>query len=297
MLHDKHHLFETLVTAGSIAKAAERLNCCRKSLSSAIDEIERSAGVKLIDRHSSGIRLTEPGWKFYDTCVVITRLLQEVEDSLGSWKEQKKRLKIISTTGLTSLWLAPMLTDFMQSHPEIYIELIGIDDQIDLNKYEADLFIRPSHMEFPEFHKELLLHCQNKLYASPEYIAKHGLIFCKSDLKKHKFISYGEEQYRTYKNIDWYKELAGKKPIATVNQSYGACKVASNGLGIINWPSPIPIPKDFNLQILSEAIVGYEVDIHAYYKLNTEKIYLVKEFLDCIKKQININISHGPVAI
>src|SRR3989338_10559041 len=115
-----------------------------------------------------------------------------------------------------------MISDFFESYPEIEVDIIGHDEQLDVKAREADVSIRPFTSDHPDLIQDYLFSCFLQLYASPEYLKKYGTPQKEKDLDKHRIITFGETTIRPYANIDWPLRIGTepqtiRKPFLSIN--------------------------------------------------------------------------------
>ena len=139
---DKLKIFHTVAEASSFTKASTILNLSQSAISRQIQALEGDLKVQLFERHARGLVLTENGEYLYKTAHEVISKLKEVETSLGD-KKNKPTGKITITTvrSFGTHWLTPRIKDFMQLHPEMEVELIFDDKELDLSTRQADIGI------------------------------------------------------------------------------------------------------------------------------------------------------------
>ena len=149
---DKLKIFHAVAEAGSFTNATVNLNLSQSAISRQIQSLEEDLNVKLFERHARGLTLTDNGEYVFKTAHEVISKLKEVETSLGD-KKNKPTGKITITTvrSIGTHWLTPRIKDFMQLHPEMEIELIFDDKELDLSTRQADIGIfmrRPKQLNY-----------------------------------------------------------------------------------------------------------------------------------------------------
>ena len=139
---DKLKIFHAVTQAGSFTKAAEVLNLSQSAISRQIQSLEYELKTTLYERHARGLSLTDNGEILYKTANEVISKIKEVESDLMD-KKDKPSGKIVVTTvvGFGGIWLTPRIQEFMEKNPDIEVELIVTDQELDLSTREADVAI------------------------------------------------------------------------------------------------------------------------------------------------------------
>ena len=189
---DKLKIFHAVAEAGSFTSATVTLNLSQSAISRQIQSLEDDLKVKLFERHARGLTLTENGEYVYKTAHEVISKLKEVETSLGDQKNKPSgKITITTVRSFGTHWLTPRIQEFMQLHPEMEVELIFDDKELDLSTRQADIGIfmrRPKQLNYIQ---KKLIDINYHIYGSNVYLEKFGMPKTVNDLNKHKFISFG----------------------------------------------------------------------------------------------------------
>jgi len=239
---DKLRVFHAVAEAGSFTHAGEALNLSQSAVSRQISALEESLSVPLFHRHARGLILTEQGELLFRTAREVFAKLAMSESLISESKDRPKGpLKITTTVAFGSIWLTPRIREFLDLYPEIQVSLVVDDSELDLSMREADVAIRMSPPRQPDLIQRHLVSVQVHIYASPEYIKKYGMPQRPEDLDNHRLIVYGEDARPPVPGVNWLIEAGGKpghdrRPILTVNNTYGMLRAVMSGLGIAAFP-------------------------------------------------------------
>ena len=139
---DKLKIFYAVAQAGSFTNATVALNLSQSAISRQIQSLENELKVQLFERHARGLTLTDNGEYIYKTAHEVISKLKEVETSLKDKKDKPSgKLTITTVRSFGTHWLTPRIQEFMQLNPEIEVELIFDDKELDLSTREADIGI------------------------------------------------------------------------------------------------------------------------------------------------------------
>jgi DNA-binding transcriptional LysR family regulator len=181
----------SVVEAGSISAAADRLDLAKSAVSRRLAELEARLGTSLIHRTTRRLTLTDSGRAYYDRCVVILADLDEAEAAVSQAHQALKgRLRVALPHAFGLLHLAPLVQEFMALHPELRFELDFNDRQIDLLQEGFDLAIRIATLEDSSLIARRLAPIRHVVCASPEYLARHGTPQTAADLGRHVCLAY-----------------------------------------------------------------------------------------------------------
>jgi DNA-binding transcriptional LysR family regulator len=164
-----------VVEAGSFVRAGEALGLTQSGVSRAVARLEQRIGVRLFDRTSRSVTLTDEGRRFYEQ---VTPLLTGIEDAAsmaaGSSAEVRGRLRVNLDATFARLILAPRLGEFLEAHPGIALELAIRDRLGDLVAEGFDVAVRFGEPEPSALVARLLLKSRVLTCAAPAYLARHG---------------------------------------------------------------------------------------------------------------------------
>lgn len=184
--------FAKVVELGSFARAAERLGQSTSAVSRQVSELESHLNVRLLNRTTRRLSLTEAGQGFYEHSV---QLLADLEDAEASVRvagvEPKGTLRITCGVTFGTRYLAPVLAEFSAAHPDVLLDLDLSDRVVDLVEEGFDVAIRIGHIGSQGMVSKRLGWTQIVCCASPNYLEMHPApIRSPADLAQHECLSY-----------------------------------------------------------------------------------------------------------
>ncbi|WBV44166.1 LysR family transcriptional regulator [Pseudoroseomonas cervicalis] len=238
---DKLRVFHAVAEAGSFTHAGESLNLSQSAVSRQIQALEEALAVPLFHRHARGLILTEQGETLNRTVREVFAKLAMTEALLTESRERAAgRLKVTTTTGFGTAWLAPRLRKFMGLHSDVTVTLLLDDADLDLAMREADVAIRMHPPKQPDLIQRHVATFGWKIVGSPEYLKGAGIPQRAEDLDAHRLIVYGD--YRPpVESINWLLE-AGRRPgsprraAVEVNSLPAMLHAVRSGLGLAALP-------------------------------------------------------------
>jgi DNA-binding transcriptional LysR family regulator len=267
---DKLKIFHAVAEAGNFTKATYILNLSQSAISRQIQSLEQELKIKLFERHARGLSLTENGEYLFKTAHEVISKLKDVEATLLDKKDKPSgKLTVTTVVSFGTTWLTPRIQEFMKLNPEIEIELIFDDKELDLSTRQADIGIwmrRPKQLNHIQ---KKLIDIHYHIYGSAKYLEQYGFPKNVSDLSKHKFISYGRGAPSPVFNPDWALKIGDKdekkrKPVMKVNSVYGLLLAVQSGVGLAALPDYITVSVPNIIRVLPK-VEGPKTEAHFVY--------------------------------
>ena len=289
---DKLKIFHAVAEAGSFTSATVTLNLSQSAISRQIQSLEDDLKVKLFERHARGLTLTENGEYVYKTAHEVISKLKEVETSLGDQKNKPSgKITITTVRSFGTHWLTPRIQEFMQLHPEMEVELIFDDKELDLSTRQADIGIfmrRPKQLNYIQ---KKLIDINYHIYGSNMYLEKFGMPKTVNDLNKHKFISFGRGTPSPVYNPDWaikigMKDSKKRKSIMKVNSVMGLLLAVESGVGLAALPDYLVVQSKNLIKVLPK-IEGPITEAHFVYPQSLKNVARVQAFRNFLYSKIS----------
>ena len=282
---DKLRIFHAVADAGSFTHAGHELNLSQSAVSRQISALEEDLRVPLFHRHARGLILTEQGEVLYRTAHdVFTKLAAAKTRLMDSKEKPSGELRITTTVGLGSVWLTPRIKEFMELYPEIQVQLLLEDEELDLSMREADVAIRLRRPTQPDLIQRKLFTVHHHVYASVDYVRQHGIPKSSVELDKHKILVFQGASYLTYVNMllsTGRSENDRRIPALRVNSAYGLRRAVQAGAGIAILSDYLVAP-DMNLVQIELEVQTPEFDTYFVYPEELKETKRVTVFRDFI---------------
>ncbi|MBO9680538.1 MAG: LysR family transcriptional regulator [Acidovorax sp.] len=187
--------FVKTLEGGSIASAARQLGISPAAASQNIARLERELGTRLITRTTRTMALTEAGERYLARVAPVIGELEKAQSDVSLVHgELHGRLRVACMAAFGRHILAPLLPAFTQRHPRLELELLVTDRDVDVLKEDVDVSIRYRDVLEPGMSVRPLAAAPRILYASPQYLEKHGHPQVAEDLLQHACILYRRER-------------------------------------------------------------------------------------------------------
>jgi DNA-binding transcriptional LysR family regulator len=183
--------FARVVKAGSFAGAARRLGMTSSVASKHVAKLERSLGVRLLNRSTRKLSLTEAGAAYYEHCA---RIVDEVESSKTAIAQLQAAprglLRVTAPVTFANTRLGPILREFFTRHPDIQIDLNASNRVVDLAEEAFDVAIRIARTLPPNVVARELRPVRWHLCGSPDYLAREGEPSHPANLSRHNCLTF-----------------------------------------------------------------------------------------------------------
>jgi DNA-binding transcriptional LysR family regulator len=289
---DKLKIFHAVAEAGSFTKATINLNLSQSAISRQIQSLEHNLKVQLFERHARGLTLTENGGYLFKTAHDVISKLKEVETTLGDQKNKPSgKLSVTTVVSFGTTWLTPRIQEFMELNPEMEIELIFDDKELDLSLRQADIGIWMRKPKQLNYIQKKIMDINYHIYGSAKYLEKNGYPKSITDLNNHKFISYGKGTPSPVFNPDWALKLGTKdqkkrKPIMKVNSVYGLVLAVQSGVGLAALPDYMTLSVPNIIKILPH-IEGPRTEAHFVYPQSLRNVARIQAFRNFLYSKIS----------
>lgn len=184
-------VFAQVVEAKSFSAAADKLGMSKSLASRLVSALERSLSVKLLNRSTRRLSLTEGGALFYEHCARIVQEAELAEQRLSFVQSEPVGLvKVTAVPAFAIRHVLPALNDFYQKYPKIQVKLFCSNRAVELSDEGFDLGIRVSFAPAPQLIARRLAANRSVLCASPAYLERHGIPRRIEDLRKHQCVLF-----------------------------------------------------------------------------------------------------------
>lgn len=284
---DKLRIFHAAAEAGSFTHAGDNLHMSQSAVSRQVSALEKDLGVALFHRHARGLVLTEQGESLFQTANDVMAKLRTAEALLGdATTKPTGDLRLTCPVGLGTVWVTQRIREFMDLYPEIRVELILNDDQIDISMRAADVAIWTHEPEQSDLIRRTLFKSPVRAYASAQYLRRYGTPQSLSDLDDHRIVSHSGAPAQHLSAVRWL-ETAGREhgpprvPAFRANSVIAMKYAIRSGVGIGMIPDYLTEEQADLVPVLNEVQQPAMPIIFVYpEELKTaKKIQVLRDFL------------------
>ncbi|WP_407492918.1 LysR family transcriptional regulator [Pseudooceanicola sp. MF1-13] len=285
---DKLRIFHAVADAGSLTHAGDALHLSQSAVSRQIRGLEESLNTTLFHRHARGLILTEQGELLFDATRAMAKRLDAATARIRDSEEEVfGELRVTTTIGFGSLWLAPRLPKLYEKYPDLKIDLMLEERVLDLPMREADVAIRMKEPSQADLIRKRLMSLRMRLYASPGYLDRRGRLDQIEDIAKHRLICQNPATPQVGAGAQLVQELMTYDVASTltVNNYFGVLQAVLNDLGIGVLPDYLV--EDFpQLERVLPEVESQEVPIFLAFPEELRHSKRVAAFRDFVQEEI-----------
>ncbi|CCQ39223.1 LysR family transcriptional regulator [Yersinia enterocolitica] len=285
-------IFIAAVDEGSFAAAARRFKLSAAMAGKHVSAIESDLNVRLLQRSTRRLSLTDAGERYYERCKVILEVLEDANrEASDVQKTPKGLLRVAAPVAFGAMHLGRIVSRYLEQFPEVSLDVVLEDKYADLLENRIDVAIRVGRFEDPTLVTRRLAPCRMVLCASPEYLKKHGTPETPDDLSRAPRLAFSQ----AVSAGDWTIYDAQGRP----HSIEGPCRMTANniqlllesvlaGTGIAYGPNFVfgEHIKQGKLIKLLPAYRTTELTIQAVYPSAIRIPFKVRSFVDFIAKAL-----------
>lgn len=285
---DKLRIFHAVADAGSLTNAGDTLHLSQSAVSRQIRALEESLNTVLFHRHARGLILTEQGELLFDATKTMNKRIDAAAARIRDSEEEVfGELRVTTTTGIGTIWLAPRLYKLYETYPDLKIDLMMEERVLDLPMREADVAIRMKEPSQADLIRKRLMFVRIGLYATREYIARHGAPETLDDMKNHRLIFQNPKSPQVLAGQNLVRELMTYEigSTLTVNNYFGVLQAAIHNLGIGMLPDYVTHAIDTMVRVLPD-VESMEVPVYLAYPEELRHSKRIEAFRDFVENEI-----------
>jgi DNA-binding transcriptional LysR family regulator len=226
------HTFVNIVEGGSLTAAADLLGTSAPSVVRMLAALETELGVRLLNRTTRRMSLTDAGREYYERCKRVLAEVEEAEAALSARRAAPKgRLRITAPVMFGRLHVTPIVAQFIAAQPAVEVELLLLDRVVDLVEEGMDAGVRIGHLAESSLVAVHVSETRRVVCAAPAYLKKAGAPKVPRDLSHHRCIGFsglsaGEWSFGTQS-----RERVQIRAVLATNQVDAALDACVRGVG------------------------------------------------------------------
>jgi DNA-binding transcriptional LysR family regulator len=282
--------FVCIVDHGSLTAAAETLDTSLPSVVRTLAALERELGVRLLNRTTRRIHLTDEGAQYLERCRAILSAVQESEAAFSAGRaEPQGRLAVTASVLFGRRYVAPIMTEFLRRHPKVTAELVFVDRMVNLIEEGVDVAVRIGRLRDSSLVAIPVGTVRRVICASPEYLRRAGTPRDPQDVRAHACVRHtglsprGDWQFRVGRRV----VTVPVKAVITcsdIDSSLEAC-VSGRGLGMFLSYQTATYRKERKLSYVLEEFETEPVPVQVVYAQTRLVTGKVRAFVDeCVSR-------------
>lgn len=209
-------IFSHVVEAGSFSAAARRLDIAKSAVSKHISLLEENIGVRLLNRTTRRLSLTDAGESYYQSCAKMVEAAEEAKYCVTALQDEPRGMLRISCPASFGIdYVTPLLNEFLQLYPLLSAELLLDDNVVDMTEEGIDIAIRIGWLPDSSLRAKKLKDAQRLLCASPAYLERMGMPKTPEDLVQHDWVIFTRlptPYHYTFTKKKTSKKITNKRP-------------------------------------------------------------------------------------
>ncbi len=287
-------LFARIVQYGSLSGAARNSDLSRSAVSKQLTALEKKLGVRLLQRSTRNVKLTEAGKLILNEATRMLEAFESIETLSEELQGQVRgHLKVSCSIGIGRVHLVPLLKQFKALYPKVHVQLLLEDRFVDLIDEQIDVSIRLGDLPNSSLIALRLGEMTWTICASPDYLSKNGTPKIPTDLLQHDCLYYSNSQ-SSFKNWSFWgpngKEIIAINGSFSINDSTALVQAAEEGQGVL-WVDKNSLGNAYEkgrlVQILGDYSLGAGYPIYALYPARRHLSLKTRMFIDFLKENFS----------
>jgi len=188
---NRAELFVRVVEAGSFTAAARQLELPKSSVSRGVAALEQDLGVRLLQRTTRRLSLTDAGRVYFETASQAISGLREAESALSRLQEEPRgTLRVTASLDIGVMLLAPVVAQFVSRYPAVRVDTMLTPRNVDLVQEGVDLALRAGRLADNTLVARPVGLLRAGLFAAPEYLKRHGRPQSVAELRDHRCLTF-----------------------------------------------------------------------------------------------------------
>ena len=287
---DKLRIFHAVADAGSLTHAGDTLHLSQSAVSRQIRALEEMLNATLFHRHARGLILTEQGELLFDATTAMNKRLDAAAARIRDSEEEVfGDLRVTTTIGFGSLWLAPRLPQLYKSYPDLRIDLMLEERVLDLPMREADVAIRMKEPSQADLIRKRLMSIKMRLYATRQYLDSAGIPERIEDIAHHRLICQNPASVQVNAGATMVQHLMtfNIQSLLTVNNYFGVLQGVIHNLGIGVLPDYLDLEHEGLVHVLPE-VDSADVPVFLAYPEELRHSKRIAAFRDFVQEEIQM---------
>lgn len=284
-------VFRQVVESGSFVAAGGRLRISTAMVSRHVMHVEKRLGLRLLNRNSRTLSLTEVGRAYFERSKTILDDLEDTEMELGSLSSTPRgTLRLSCPSWITGQRLVQHFAEFRRRYPEVIVDVSFDDRTVDLvdEGYDAALWLTSSDSLSPGLLAQPVRPVSYFLAASAGYLERHGVPKSLEELARHNFVAIGDQNSLQFVGPSGKLELP-MRVVLRYRSPLGLANAVASGIGLAPLPAVMFEDPEFRTQ-LTPILMEYPLSQHMLNLVYVNRRYVplkIRAFRDFIVERIS----------
>jgi DNA-binding transcriptional LysR family regulator len=296
---DRLHLmsvYVAVVEAEGFAGAARKIHMSPPAVTRAVAALEDRLSVKLLNRTTRYVRMTEAGQKYYEDAKRIIALADDADDAvLGINAEPRGQLTVTASVLFGRLYVMPGVIEYLRRYPAVEVNALFVDRIVNMLEEGVDVAIRIAELPDSSYRALRVGSVRRVLCASPDYLDTHGIPQTPDDLLKHRIIlARGLNPHNEMRFLqDSLQQTVKLQPILSVSDNDSAASAAMVGMGItrlLSYQIAEPL-QNGKLKIVLGEFESPPVPVHILHREGRHSSAKIRTFVDLMAERLRAELA------
>lgn len=289
-------IFVAVAECEGFAAGARKLKISPPAATRAVADLEHRLGIKLLNRTTRYVRVTDAGQRYLDDCKrILAQVTEADEAAIGINAAPRGHLVITAPVLFGRMYVMPCVVEYLQKYPDTEISALFVDRVVNMLDEGVDVALRVGELSDSSFKAIKVGTVRRVVCASPEYIEKYGLPQHPNDLSEHQIVVASSLS----PNVEWrflenkQSKIVRVKPRLTVTSNDAAIEAAVEGLGITRLISYQIAPElqSGRLKIIMSEYEYPALPIHILHREGRNSSAKVRAFIDLVAEKLKADTS------
>ena len=289
-------VYVAVVEAEGLAGGARKLHMSPPAVTRAVAALEERLGVKLLNRTTRYVRMTEAGQKYYEDAKRVIALADEADDAaLGINAEPRGQLTVTASVLCGRLYVMPGIVEYLRRYPAVEVNALFVDRVVNMLEEGVDVAIRIAELPDSSYRALRVGSVRQVLCASPDYLDTHGIPQAPDDLLKHQIIlARGLNPNNEMRFLQGgLPQTVKLQPILSISDNDSAASAVMAGLGITRLLSyqiaePLQTGK---LKIVLSEFESPPVPVHILHREGRYSSAKIRSFVDLMVERLRAELA------
>ncbi|RKP55836.1 LysR family transcriptional regulator [Pararobbsia silviterrae] len=293
-------IFLSVARTRSFTHAAQAVGLTPPAVSRAIAQLEAHLGVRLVNRSTRKVSLTDEGARLFELADAGLRLLDEAMDQTRYSKHEVAGvIRLAASNSFGSRQLIPLIKRFQAHYPDVVFDVLLEDQLTDMITAKIDVGFRSGNEPAESLIARLLAPIRMEICASPDYLREHGTPRNVDELLRHRCTGYRHPG--TGRIMPWSLQIDGElvhqdvPAVITLNQVESELRAIRDGIGIGQMPDYM-IAEDLaagTIVTLLDELATHHSGLYIYYAQRKQLPVRVRRFIDFVMSEVEAGWLQG----
>jgi DNA-binding transcriptional LysR family regulator len=290
------NVYVAVVEAEGLAGGARKLHMSPPAVTRAVAALEERLGVKLLNRTTRHVRMTEAGQKYYEDAKRVIALADEADDAAqGINAEPRGQLTVTASVLFGRLYVIPGIVEYLRRYPAVEVDALFVDRVVNMLEEGVDVAIRIGDLPDSSYRALRVGSVRRVLCAAPDYLAARGIPKVPEDLPEHNVIlARGLNPANEIRFVRDGQPLTVKlQPILSVSDNDSAAGAAMAGLGItrlLSYQIAEPL-RAGKLKIVLGEFESSSVPVHILHREGRHSSAKIRSFVDLMAERLRAELA------